>query len=210
MEVSESRGWYKRPFDLAILLGAHMILFPLWLVLWTVIPLAIWITDGRPIFYRARRMGRYGRVFTALKFRTMVVGADAVGMYGTVQNDPRITKVGAILRKTGFDELPQIINILRGEMSFVGPRPYNVNSFEAASQKDPQFGRRLAVRPGLTSLAAIYSNQLSDERDHLRYDVLYMRKMSPLLDLKLLFFSWWITFRGRWEKHKRAPVKEAQ
>ena len=80
-------------------------------------------------------------------------------------------------------------------MSFVGPRPYNVNSFEAASHKDPQFGRRLAVRPGLTSLAAVYSSQLSNERAHLRYDLLYMRKMSPLLDLKLLFISWWITFR---------------
>ena len=116
-------GAYKRPFDLGILLFAHVLLLPLWVMLWPLIPIAIWLGDRGPVFYKQRRAGKDGRMFVVRKFRTMVPDADLKGPLWTVQGDTRLTKVGKILRRTALDELPELWSIFKGDMSFVGPRP---------------------------------------------------------------------------------------
>ena len=199
-----ARSLYKRPLDLAILLVAHLLLLPLWALLWSIIPLLIFLDDGRPVFYRQKRVGKDSRVFHALKFRTMVRDAErTTGAVWASENDPRVTRVGRLLRATALDELPQLINILRGEMSFVGPRGERLELVELFTREIPDFPLRLQVRPGLTGMAQVYGHYDSPPREKLRYDVLYIRKMKLRLDLKLLFLSVWITLRGKWESREK-------
>jgi lipopolysaccharide/colanic/teichoic acid biosynthesis glycosyltransferase len=171
------------------------------------IALAIKLEDGGPIFYRQERWGRGGGRFRAYKFRTMVPNSDGdFGIKQAREDDPRITGVGRILRAMGLDELPQLINILRGEMSFVGPRSLAVGEIvrdgkgHVVKYEDvPGFWERLSTPPGLTGLATIYIPKDSSPRRKFRYDLLYIRKQSLLLDLRLIALSFWISFRGKWE-----------
>ena len=118
------RDGYKRAFDLAVIIIACILLFPLWLIIWTLVPLAIWLEDRGPVFYAQERVGRGGERFKVLKFRTMIQDAESLtGQVLAAEDDPRLTRVGKILRKLHLDEMPQVINIVRGEMSLVGPRP---------------------------------------------------------------------------------------
>ena len=198
-----NRSRYKRPFDLTILALAH--LFPpltvLWIVLWTVIPLMIWLQDRGPVFYGQTRLGKDGKTFRVLKFRTMVV--DAEKMTGPVlasQDDPRITRVGRWLRATALDELPQVLNILRGEMSFVGPRAERPEIHERYVEREPLFAQRVRVRPGLTGLAQVKgSYDLPPERK-IQYDIDYMRTMSFWGDMRLMFMSVANTLLRRWDR----------
>ena len=120
-DLAERR--YKRPLDLTTLVAAHIALLPLWVLLWITIPLCIWIEDRGPIFYVQQRVGRGGRIFGMFKFRSMRVKQDREEWLGsTSTDDPRITKMGRLLRRTALDELPQIINLWKGDTSFVGPR----------------------------------------------------------------------------------------
>ena len=196
---------YKRPLDLLILVSSHTLLFPLFFIFWFGIPALILLTDGRPILYRTMKVGRGGREIPVLKFRTMVRDADKIGPSFTSPDDPRITPIGRVLRKTGLDELPQLIAIARGDMSFVGPRPYNLRSFGMYQAKQRQFYRRLRALPGLTGLAAVYGDP-SDPQNRLANDLLYIRRMSLFLDVRLLFTSAWIGLTGGWER-KMAPDK---
>ncbi len=189
---------YKRPFDLTVLVLAHLLFLPLWLVLWTVIPLLIWLGDRGPVFYRQKRVGKDGRAFTVLKFRTMIRDGHRLGPAWTVENDPRVTRVGRILRKTALDELPQVVSIWKGELSLVGPRALPVEEQRLLEKQIPGFDRRLAIRPGLTGLAQVY-DRADDARAKLRYDLEYIERMSPLLDLKLLVVSILNSVLGRWD-----------
>lgn len=203
-EKSEHARWYKRPFDLTILVAAHLLLLPIWVVLWTVIPLAILLDTGRPIFYRQRRLTRNGRQFYVLKFRTMVKDAEKMtGAVWATQSDPRVTRVGRLLRSLALDEMPQVINILRGELSFVGPRPERPELYEQFDATVPGFRERLRVSPGLTGLAQVFGKYDSPPRVKLRYDRIYVRRMSLVLDLRLLFLSAWVTLMGRWESREQ-------
>lgn len=181
---------YKRPFDLIIIAGAHV--FPptllIWVVVWLVVPLMIWLADRGPIFYRQQRVGRNGRVFWVWKFRTMVQNADAYGKVWTVDGDERITRVGRFLRRTGLDELPQLINVVRGEMSLVGPRPLATKEQAMLENEMPEFVSRLTVLPGITGLAQLY-NKEDDDRSKLEYDMQYVQQMGILMDMKLLFLT---------------------
>lgn len=147
---------YKRLLDLAILILAHLLLLPLWILLWAVIPLAIWLEDRGPVFYRQARVGKGGRVFFIRKFRTMVPGADQQGPAWTSTDDPRITRVGRFLRKTALDELPEVLSIWKGDMSLVGPRALDHPEQKLLEAQIPSFSERLKVRPGLTGLAQVY------------------------------------------------------
>jgi lipopolysaccharide/colanic/teichoic acid biosynthesis glycosyltransferase len=175
------------------------------------IAIAIKLEDSGPIFYRQKRWGRYGKRFIVFKFRTMIPDADhKFGLKQASVNDQRITRVGRILRATGLDELPQIINILRGEMSFVGPRAlavgeiiYDDKGQRVDYEKIPGFHDRLAARPGLTGLATIYIPKDSPARRKFRYDLYYIRKQSFWLDLRLIILSFWISFRGKWETRQK-------
>lgn len=192
------RDGYKRPFDLAVIILAHLLLFPLWIVLWIVVPLAIWLGDRGPVFYTQERVGRRGRLFKVIKFRTMIVDAEAqTGPIWAAEDDPRITKVGGVLRRVRLDEMPQVINIVRGEMSLVGPRPERQVLFEKFNRQISGFSQRIRVRPGVAGLAQVRGDALTNPRCKLRYDNLYIEKMSPWLDCKLLVLSVWLVLTGR-------------
>ena len=199
LEVQRVRGLYKRPLDLAILLTSQVALLPLWPLLWVLIPLAIWLDDRGPIFFRQPRAGKDGRVFTMLKFRTMVRNAEELGPAWTIRADPRITRVGRLLRRTALDELPGLVAILRGDMSFVGPRSLALHEQRLLEAEVPGFAERLRVRPGLTGLAQVY-DPMDDARTKLRYDLEYIRRMGVWLDLKLLFLSVSNSLTGRWDR----------
>ncbi len=132
------------------------------------------------------------------------------GAVQAAENDPRVTKVGRILRKTAMDELPQLLNILKGDMSFVGPRSLRPNEKEVHGNPDetniedvPGYKERLAVRPGLTGLAQVYLPGDALRKEKFKYDLQYIKNQSFLLDLKLIFLSFWITFRGKWESRQK-------
>ncbi len=196
----------KRPFDLALSSAGLLLSSPLW----AVIALAVWLEDRGPVFYSQERVGRGGRTFRALKFRSMV--RDAEKGRGPVQasaNDPRVTRVGRILRATAMDELPQLLSIFRGDMSFVGPRALRPNELEVGGDPTarsietvPGFRERHEVRPGLTGLAQVFLPGETPRRRKFRYDLFYIKKMSFWLDLELIFLSFWITFRGKWESRE--------
>lgn len=192
------RDGYKRPFDLAVIILAHLLLFPLWIVLWIVVPLAIWLGDRGPVFYTQERVGRDGRLFKVIKFRTMIEDAEAqTGPIWATEDDPRITKVGGLLRRVRLDEMPQVINIVKGEMSLVGPRPERQVLFEKFNRQICGFSQRLRVRPGVAGLAQVRGDALTNPRRKLRYDNLYIERMSPWMDCKLLILSVWLVLAGR-------------
>lgn len=175
------------------------------------VALAIRLEDGGPVFYEQERYGRGGEKIRVRKFRTMVPDSDhRFGIRQAKEGDPRITRVGRVLRACGLDELPQILSILKGDMSFVGPRPLAVGEVveDERGEQVPWewmrgFRRRLAVRPGLTSLATIYLPKDTHPVRKFSYDLLYVRKQSLALDLRLILVSFWISFTGRWESRKR-------
>ncbi len=194
----------KRLFDIALSAAGLVLSSPSW----ALIALAIQWEDGDPVFYRQRRVGKDGREFTSLKFRSMVADSDATwGVVPAAANDCRVTQTGRLLRATAMDELPQLWNILRGDMSFVGPRPEWVELVKKFRQEIPSFDRRHAVRPGLTGLAQVYGHSEIPRRQKLRYDLLYIRKQSFWLDLRLILLSFLFTLTGKWEERgNRLPA----
>lgn len=184
----------KRIFDIFLALFGLIISFPLWIL----ISLAIWLEDGRPIFYFKDVLGKKGEKFSQIKFRTMIKDASKkVPIYTSPENgSPYITKAGNMLRKTALDELPQFINILKGDMSFVGPRPYPPIPVQV-----PNFHLRREIQPGLTGIAQVYLPKLVPLEEMLKLDLEYAKKRNFLLDLKLIFLSFWVTFAGKWENN---------
>jgi lipopolysaccharide/colanic/teichoic acid biosynthesis glycosyltransferase len=198
------RGLFlKRPFDMALSGIGLLLSSPLWLV----IAAAVTIEDRGPVFYGQARVGRKGRIFRVLKFRSMIPDAEKThGAVQAVERDPRVTRVGRILRATAMDELPQLLNIFKGDMSFVGPRALRPQEKEVHGHPDqrdieniPGYRERHAVRPGLTGLTQIFLPGDTPRRKKFKYDLLYIRKRSFGFDLRLIILSFWITFRGRWE-----------
>lgn|GEM_PF-682161 len=149
--------------------------------------LAIKLTSPGPVFYSQERMGKDGKPFNLLKFRTMIPNAEAAtGPVWAKSNDPRVTPVGKFLRKHRIDEIPQLINVLRGDMSLIGPRPERPHFHQEFRKKWPLFDKRLLVRPGVTSLSHVLGSYESDPSDRLRYDLLYISNLSFMMDLKIL------------------------
>jgi lipopolysaccharide/colanic/teichoic acid biosynthesis glycosyltransferase len=156
--------------------------------------LAIKLEDRGPILYRQTRVGKDGVDFDVLKLRTMVVGAEALGAgYAVDQGDRRITRVGRILRRTSIDELPQLLNILRGDMSVIGPRPtlrYQVDQYDEHQR------HRLDIRPGLTGWAQVHGRASLPWAERIELDVWYVQNRSPKLDLEILLRTPLALFRG--------------
>ena len=180
----------KRALDLTVSVSAMVILAPLFCIL----ALLIVSSDGRPIFFRQKRLGLGGEEFWIYKFRSMVVGAETQGPYFTRRNDTRITPFGAFLRRSSLDELPQLFNILRGEMSLVGPRP------DTPAQKmlyeAGELEKRLSVRPGLTGLAQVELRSDDDHVSRLKLDLEYIEKHSLAADLVIILRTI-LRFNGR-------------
>ncbi len=202
-EVRESLS--KRVFD--ILLSSFGLILSSWL--WVLIWIGIWFEDGSPCCIKQSRIGKNGRIFKIIKFRSM--RKNALNEKIKIQardNDARITIMGRILRKTALDELPQLINIFLGDMSFVGPRALLPSEIE---QNDcylhvweiPGYEKRIKVRPGLTGIAQIFAPRDLPRKHKFKYDLLYVRKMSLLLDIKLIVISFLITFKGTWERKRK-------
>ena len=195
-ESIDMRDGYKRVFDLAVIIITYILLFPLWLIVWIFVPLAIWLEDRGPVFYAQERIGRRGKHFKVLKFRTMIQDAERqTGQVWAAEDDPRLTKVGKTLRRLHLDEIPQVINIVRGEMSLVGPRPERPALAEQFNREVPGFSQRLRVRPGIAGLAQVRGSYWTDPSYKLKYDNLYIETMSPWLDIKLLFLAVWVAIK---------------
>ena len=159
IEVTPKIPAYKRPFDLMVTVSVAVILLPLWLILIPVISFAIWLNDRGPIFYTQEGLGIMGKRFRIVKFRTMVVDAEAkTGPIWAQRNDPRVTPVGRLLRLTQLDELPQVVNVLKREMSLVGPRPERPELSGMFERDIPAFRRRLRVQPGIAALSHVCGN----------------------------------------------------
>ena len=192
----------KRAFDATLAAAGLLISAPLW----AVFALAIKLEDGGPVFFRQDRVGLEGRTFDALKFRSMRPDAEALtGAVQAAENDPRVTRIGHLMRATAMDELPQLWNILRGDMSFVGPRALRPGEIEAGAdgrltrlEDVPGFEHRIKVRPGLTGLAQVYAPRDVPRRQKFRYDRLYVNRRSWRLDLRLILLSFWISLLGTW------------
>ena len=156
--------------------------------------LAVKLEDRGPVLYRQRRVGRDGHEFELLKLRTMVVGAETQGAgFAVDRDDPRITRAGRLLRRTSLDELPQLWNVLRGDMSLIGPRPtlrYQVERYDGRQR------RRLEVKPGLTGWAQIHGRAELPWEDRIELDVWYVEHRSPWVDLKILARTPRALFRG--------------
>lgn len=195
--------YIKRSLDLVIALLSFLLLLPIYLF----IGLTIKLNSSGPIFYQALRGGYHDIPFKILKFRTMVINADKIGGNTTALNDPRITRVGKILRKTKLDELPQLINIIKGDMSFVGPRP-EVLAYTSKYTEEEK--RILSVRPGITDISSLkyisldevvgavnadeyYETHVLHNKNLLRLE--YVDKQSFSLDAKLFFLTIWGVFK---------------
>ena len=197
--VSHRRRITKRIFDVVLSLLGLIGSLPLWVI----ISLAIYLEDGWSIFYVQERIGKSGRIFKICKFRSMIKNAEQMGNLWTEENDLRITKAGRILRVTAMDELPQLINIIKGDMSFVGPRSERPELAEKFSKEISNYNLCLSVRPGLTGVAQIYGSYDTPPHQKYRYDLFYIQKQSFGFDLKLILLSLWITSKSKWEHRGR-------
>ncbi len=195
LQATPLYGWgqlAKRVMDVLFSSAMVVILSPLLLF----IGAAILLASGRPIFYQQKRMGYDGQVFEMMKFRTMSKDAEEkTGVVWTVENDPRRTRLGSFLRATSLDELPQFFNVLKGEMSVVGPRPERPEFVEQFKHKVPKYMLRHKIKAGITGLAQIRGwrgNTSLDER--IKCDLEYIEHWSPLLDVKIMFLTLWRGF----------------
>ena len=197
----------KRAFDCALAASGLVVSAPIWALL----AIAIKLEDGGPVLFRQGRVGLGGRVFDALKFRSMIPDAEArTGPVQAAEDDPRVTRVGRVMRATAMDELPQLWNILTGDMSFVGPRPLRPGEVEVRGDgqlvpldRIPGYAARHRVRPGLTGLTQVYASRDISRTRKFRLDQVYLRRAGFWLDLKLILLSFWITGTGAWEKRNR-------
>ena len=181
----------KRLMDILISATALIVFSPIMLV----IAIAIKMYDGGPVFFKQKRCTQGGKVFEIHKFRSMIVDAEKEGMViPATDKDPRITPVGAFIRMTRLDELPQMFDILVGNMSVVGPRPERVEHVEKYTAEIPEFAYRLKVKGGLTGYAQIYGKYNTSPYDKLKLDLMYVQNYSILLDLKLLLMTIKIIF----------------
>lgn len=173
----------KRLFDLAIAVPATLLLaLPM-----AVVAAAVWLDSGRPVLFGQVRVGLGGRPFKILKFRSMVVDAERLGPLRTASGDSRITRVGRVLRRTSLDELPQLINVLRGDMSLVGPRPDLPAQQSDYSEQD--WALRCSVRPGLTGLAQALYRSRATPQQRLQADLDYARAPGLLRDLHIILLT---------------------
>lgn len=186
----------KRVFDILVSVALLVLLSPI-LVL---IAAAIRLDSAGPAIYRQKRMGQHGKVFTIYKFRSMHTNAEVDGARWAGQNDSRVTSVGRVLRVMRLDELPQLLNVVRGDMSFIGPRPERPEFADMLESSIPYYEHRHLVRPGITGWAQVmypYGASVEDAREKLQYDLYYIKRYSLLLDIAILFKTVRVVLLGK-------------
>ncbi len=187
----------KRAFDICLGLAGMVLSLPVWLLG----AFLVWFEDPGPLLFVKNSVGKGGINFHQFKFRTMVFGAeDATGPVMAREEDERVLRVGRLLRKTALDELPQLLNILRGEMSFVGPRPQRTVLVQGYLEVIPEYAERHQVLPGLAGLAQVAGDYYLTPRQKLRFDRLYICHTSLGFDLKLIWLAFLMAFWLRWQK----------
>ena len=192
-----------RFFDIFLSLIALIILSPVLLI----VAIAIKREDGGPVFFRQERCTLNNQTFMILKFRSMIVDAEKDGRpHPAGEEDDRITHVGKFIRKTRIDELPQLINILKGDMSIVGPRPERIEHVQLYTESIPEFSFRSKVKGGLTGYAQVYGKYNTSALDKLKMDLIYIENYSLLLDVQILFE----TVRVIFQKESTEGFSEAQ
>jgi len=187
----------KRLIDIIVALLILVVGLPVWLL----VALSIRVDTKGPIFYKQERVGRNGAIFNMLKFRSMVANAEQKsGPVWAEKNDPRVTRIGKLIRRIHLDEVPQFINVLVGDMSLVGPRPERPHFVEKLSKQIPLYRRRLRVRPGITGWAQVkhkYDQTVEDVKTKIKYDLFYIENMSWRMDMKILFNTLYVMLRGK-------------
>ena len=186
----------KRAMDWVISILALIILFPVFVI----IGLAVSMTSKGPVFFFQERIGWHGKPFKIIKFRTMVLDAEKAGPQLSRSDDPRITSVGKFLRKSRLDELPQFFNVVKGDMSLVGPRPERSHFISKIMERAPHYRHLQKVRPGITSWGQVkygYAENVDQMIQRLRFDLIYIENMSVALDFKILFYTVITVLRGR-------------
>lgn len=191
--------WIKRLLDIILSLVGLLFCLPLF----AVVSVAILADSGMPILFRQERTGLHGRAFHMLKFRSMYTDAEKAGPQWAATSDSRITRVGHWIRKYRIDELPQLINVLRGEMSIVGPRPERPHFVAMLEEQIPLYGLRHSMRPGITGWAQVryqYGGSVEETKTKLEYDLFYIKHLSIMLDLAVLFETLKVMVSGRGAK----------
>ncbi|MBD3645933.1 MAG: exopolysaccharide biosynthesis polyprenyl glycosylphosphotransferase, partial [Pseudomonadales bacterium] len=179
---------FKRYLDVLISLAGGLLLVPVFIVVAAV----ILFTMGTPVLYRQQRVGENGRPFTVVKFRTMGADAEDDGAQFTSEDDPRVTPTGRFLRKFRLDELPQFWNVLKGDMSFIGPRPERPEFIDDLQARIPYYNLRHVVKPGITGWAQVmygYGDSAEDAVEKLQYDLFYIKNYSLILDISIMVKS---------------------
>lgn len=186
LNIEHDRKWYrtsgKRTIDATAASALALVLSPLL----AITAAAVWLTSRGPAIYRQVRLGLDGDQFTLYKFRTMKPGADVLGFL-CPKGDPRVTRLGRILRATSIDELPQLINIIRGDMSFIGPRPVLPSNPKLLAEYSPIEAERFTVRPGITGWAQVHGRNTLSWTERLEYDAWYARNVSLTTDVRCLY-----------------------
>lgn len=189
--LSQAQRLFKRTVDVCGALCGILVTSPLMLFAF----LSIKREDGGPAFYKQVRSGLHGKEFEVYKFRSMVVDAEKLtGAVFAAEDDPRITKIGRLMRATRIDEIPQFFNVLKGDMSLVGPRPERPVFVQEFSETIPEYRSRLAVQPGVTGLAQVMGNYTTSAENKVKFDMMYLRNYSIWLDLKILFLTVKVVF----------------
>jgi len=199
--IKMSKNMSKRVFDV-FLSGIGLVIS---LPVWALCAVGIVMESGGPIFIKQKRVGKDGEIFYVLKFRSMGKNThNGTAMKNRKDYNSHVSRVGKILRATAMDELPQLLSIFIGHMSFVGPRPFHpdveiIGSKYESLEKVPDFAKRTTVKPGLTGIAQIFADREAKTEHKVKYDLLYIKKQCFLLDVKLVLLSFYATLFGKWE-----------
>ena len=186
----------KRTFDIVLASTVLLLGLPVWIL----VAITIRLESPGPIFYKQERVGKDGEIFNIVKFRSMRRDAEKGGPQWAGKKDPRVTRIGRFIRKTHLDEIPQVFNVLRGDMSIVGPRPERPVFVEQLKKEIPMYPRRLIVRPGVTGWAQVkhkYDESVEDVRKKVQYDLFYIENISLRMDFKILLSTVYHTLMGR-------------
>jgi lipopolysaccharide/colanic/teichoic acid biosynthesis glycosyltransferase len=195
-EIDAPTKLVKRAFDVMFSLAVILLGLPVYLALMAITKL----TSEGPVFYKQERIGEDGKPFSIIKFRSMRVDAEKFGPQTTTDNDPRITKWGNFMRKTHLDEIPQFFNVLKGDMSIVGPRPERAHFIEQIQAVAPSYRKLQAVKPGITSIGQVYygyAETVEEMVERMKFDLTYLKEVNIITDIRIIFETVRVMIQGK-------------